>query len=365
MNLKMELQLSFFLLVLLHPSVISLSHSVSTCNCTDGVTLMTKDDIEEHLSTNLVKSLSASIVEKISDELENTVSEKLSRLIQPVLTRINALHQPGKSPSHPAASCKEIYKYDPTIPSGHYWIELSNGTAVSKFCDMTRTCGGVTGGWMQVTKLDMRNSGSRCPSGLRERVHTTKRLCGVVRESRDNCYNGVGIFYSTNGIEYNNVCGKIIAYQYGHPDAFRRQSSIDRYYVDGVSLTHGRNPRKHIWTFAAALDEVGSHPVNNCPCTNVLLASDVVHPPSFVGNDYFCDTGSTHRFRSNHLYDEDPLWDGAGCGPADTCCSLNNPPWFFKQLPSATRDDIEMRVCVDEGGENEDVRIEQIEIYVR
>ena len=27
------------------------------------------------------------------------------------------------------------------------------------------------------------------------------------------------------------------------------------------------------------------------------------------------------------------------------CCDLNNPPWFRKQLPSATTDNIEMCLC--------------------
>ena len=27
---------------------------------------------------------------------------------------------------------------------------------------------------------------------------------------------------------------------------------IDRYYVDGISLTHGQSPRQHIWSFAGA-----------------------------------------------------------------------------------------------------------------
>ena len=35
----------------------------------------------------------------------------------------------------------------------------------------------------------------------------------------------------------------------------------------------------------------------------------------------------------------DSLWDGAGCGPLNDRCTLNNPPWFHKQLPSATTDD--------------------------
>ena len=96
-------------------------------------------------------------------------------------------------------------------------------------------------------------------------------------------------------------------------------------------------------------------PFDNCLCTNVHSASGATHPPSFVGNDYFCDTGSHHRVRGDHLYVEDPLWDGAGCGPANTCCSLNNPPWFMKQLPSAARDDIEMRICSNENRQSEDV----------
>ena len=42
-------------------------------------------------------------------------------------------------------------------------------------------------------------------------------------------------------------------------------------YLDGISLTHGHNPRKHIWTFAAALDEVGTNPSYNFPCTNIHI----------------------------------------------------------------------------------------------
>ena len=48
-------------------------------------------------------------------------------------------------------------------------------------------------------------------------------------------------------------------------------------------------------------------------------------------------------------YDElSPLWDGAGGGPANTCYSLNNHPWFLKQMLSTTTDDIEMRMCRDQ-----------------
>ena len=47
----------------------------------------------------------------------------------------------------------------------------------------------------------------------------------------------------------------------------------------------------------------------------------------------------------NFFYECDSLWDGAGCGPLNTCCTFNNPPWFYKELPEPTTDDIEMRVC--------------------
>ena len=104
-------------------------------------------------------------------------------------------------------------------------------------------------------------------------------------------------------------------------------------------------------------------PSLNCPCTNMSQAAFATPPPSFVGNDYFCEIGSAGILQ-RRLYVDDPLWDGAGCGPANTCCSLNNPPWFLKQLPSTTTDDIEMRMCVDRDYVDEDTPIEIIELYV-
>ena len=199
---------------------------------------------------------------------------------------------------------------------------------------------------MQVAKLDMTNSSHQCPPGTRLRTDLPKRLCGINFDEQ-GCSSSI---FDVHGIGYRQVCGKIIAYQDASPDAFWRGGqavSLDGNYVDGISLTHGSNPRQHIWTLAAALDEVGTIPVDNCPCTNIHQAASTTPPPNFVGNDYFCDTGSTHRW-SFIFYSDDPLWDGAGCGPANTCCSLNHPPWFLKQLPSTTADDIEMRMCRDQ-----------------
>jgi len=40
-------------------------------------------------------------------------------------------------------------------------------------------------------------------------------------------------------------------------------------------------------------------------------------------------------------------------------------PWFCKQLPQATTDDIEVRICGDEGASAEDAPVELIELYIR
>ena len=120
------------------------------------------------------------------------------------------------------------------------------------------------------------------------------------------------IVYTVNNINYTHVCGKIIGYQIGGTNAFGSPNTanpinIDQHYVDGVSLTHGRNPREHIWTFAAARDSSAN---NRCPCIN----STASQPPSFVGTDYFCDTGSETAMEvtDTRFFGNDPLWDGDG-----------------------------------------------------
>ena len=269
--------------------------------------------------------------------------------------------------SNQVTSCAQILKIVPSAPSGYYWLRSANGSTVHVFCDMTLTCKGVGGGWMQVAKLDMTNSSHQCPPGTRLRTNLPKRLCGINSDHPD-CTSTI---FNVHSVEYRQVCGKIIAYQDAATDAFRSRVnslSVDDNYVDGISLTHGSNPRKHIWTFAAALDEVGTIPHSNCPCTNTNQTASASQPPSSVGNDYFCDTASIYHW-AFVFYSDDPLWDGAGCGPANTCCSLNNPPWFLKQLPSNTTDDIEMRMCRDHpfinGRVDEDTPIEVLELYIR
>ena len=128
-----------------------------------------------------------------------------------------------------------------------------------------------------------------------------------------------------------------------------------------LSITHGY-PGKHIWTVAAAVDAVHAGR-GVCPCTKTDTTYIGVVPP-FLGNDYFCDTGS-HNHWQFAFYPDDTLWDGRGYGPTSSCRSFNYPPWFYKELPQPTTDGIEVRVCSDEVANNEDITIEQILLYLQ
>ena len=318
-----------------------------------------KSEIDSVFSINLGRIQELENSSLLLDSSITQVSMELSKNITAIDTQIQQLViSSGESL---ATSCAAL---PPFFPSGYYRVRGSTGPAVRVYCDMTLSCGNITGGWMRVAELDMTNSSQQCPSGLRERVDNNTRTCGI-HSDLATCSTFMIPIHSLN---YSSVCGRVRAYQVGSTDTFfdglRTGLSIDDNYVDGISITHG-NPRHHIWTFAAGLDETGSRPEFNCPCTNVNFARLAASPPSFVGNNYFCDTGSASAFVGRTFYRDDPLWDGAGCGPFNDCCNFNTPPWFYSQLPQPTTDDIEMRVCRDEGADNEDIAIEVVQIFIQ
>ena len=131
--------------------------------------------------------------------------------------------------------------------------------------------------------------------------------------------------------------------------------------MDGVVLTHG-SPHKHIWSFIANYDQIHTD-AHGCPCNSAGSRFIGTIPP-FIGNDYFCDSGSRY-ITTQTLYNADPLWDGEGCRESNTCCEFNNPPWFCKTLPQNTTDDIELRACGDQALSDEDALIETVDIYVQ
>ena len=264
---------------------------------------------------------------------------------------------------NPVRSCSDVR---PGRSSGNYWVQV-NGTrdAVQVYCDTNRTnCScNTTGGWIRVANLDMTDPDQQCPEGLRlmNRTSPPLRTCGRIGPA--GC---VSTFFRTHGVKYSRVCGRIKAYQNGvpdglHPSLNRLDVTIDNTYADGISLSHGQSPRQHIWTFAAADDKLQIYTV--CPCTIDPVITETI--PSFIEGDYFCDTGSKGPWRIR-FYPEYPLWDGEGCdGSSNPCCDFNNPPWFCKQLPQPTADDIELRMCGNQHISDEDTPIEQVEIYAQ
>ena len=250
-------------------------------------------------------------------------------------------------------SCRDIYQLNPTShgKSGYYVIKI-DGQPNFVYCDMEMECGGEKG-WMRVASVDAAKHS--CPAGWMK-ITSPVAAC---RAPSDNagCYSA---HFSTHQVPYSRVCGKIIGYQKGRPNAFLATAhSIDGPYVDGVSITYGF-PRKHIWTYAIGFIETGSR--HCCPCT----ISRGHLPPSFVHENYYCESGSSSSNPSSDSYwTTDPVWDGEGCPSKNSCCSEPNLPWFYRQIPITSDKFLEARICRDEAFSNEGVLVKEIQLYVQ
>ena len=246
----------------------------------------------------------------------------------------------------------------------HQLEKIQDDVTYLKIIHGPYTCGG-TGGWRRVVYLDMTDPSTTCPSGWKLTGYS-KRTCGRATDGINICDSAT---FPVRGGEYTRICGRIRAYQWGSPNGFHNYhtgtvTTIDGAYVEGVSVTHG-TPRNHIWTFAAGLSEDYPTWTAVCPCDTSIDIS----VPSFVGEDYFCESGLhetwTGASSQRKLYSNDTLWDGEDCLPSSTCCSRRNHPYFVKQLPTSTTDDIEARICLNQALSNENIAVELVELYVQ
>uniref|UniRef100_A0A1X7USA6 Fibrinogen C-terminal domain-containing protein n=1 Tax=Amphimedon queenslandica TaxID=400682 RepID=A0A1X7USA6_AMPQE len=258
-------------------------------------------------------------------------------------------------------SCKEIEQEQ---PSGMYELASFNET-YEAYCHMEELCGSK-GGWTRLAYLNMSDFSETCPSGLRLYQSEDVSACGRPLTSSAGC---VSVQFPSNGISYSQICGRVTGYQYGTPDAVHsgftpNHNNLNGDYVDGVSITQG-SPRKHVWTLIVGFtDQTNSDNIYyNCPCST----GSTQHIQSFVGNHYTCESGNPTTSISAHLYTSDPLWDGQGCSSHEAaCCDIPGIPWFHRDYGNATTTDyIELRVCGDEGTDNEDTPVSYYEIYVK
>ena len=264
-------------------------------------------------------------------------------------------------------SCQSILSKDSSSVSGYYIIRTGKGDLNKVYCDMEGVkCGGV-GGWTRIGYINMTESPSTCPFGLSPITYSNldHQLCNKVEPGLAGCNSA---FFSSLNITYTKVCGRARGYQFRSPDGFHPTAgisvnSIDGVYLDGVSITHGSNPRKHIWSLAGGLTE-GVETYWHCPCNTNSYHS----VPSFVGSDYYCESGvGANQQWQTVLYPDDPLWDGQDCnGSEGPCCTAPNMPWFVKSLDQQTSDDIELRMCSSQSHpDTEGTPLELVELFIR
>ena len=286
-------------------------------------------------STILNHESSFSLIDRLNDSSSN-MFDLVNQLNMSIILnygllekRINIIENATfeRSRCAPAPSCQAIHMLQPSFTSGYYWVVSSNGSSVRVYCDMTKSCGNVTGGLTRVAILNNETRRQLCTDNFT----TTDENTRCVRSTEDaGCST---IVFPVMNIPYSHICGTVQAFWFGTPDGFagseRSSTTINDNYVDGISLTYGTSNKTHIWTFIA--DGVGSN--QNCP----------LQVPGYVGNDYSC------------------LNNQFSC----TSSSCYSP--FFKLLQQPVTEDIELRLCRDQlrrGLNIEGIFLGNLEIYV-
>ena len=232
---------------------------------------------------------------------------------------------------------------------------------VDSIKEMAIPCGGL--GWKRVEYQDFRN---RPCYLIFSTFSNESHLCGAPKNDEidlhTNCFK---VNISIDDMEYNSVCGRIKAFQYGTPKGFNPEPFLNDVYLTGISLTHGE-PATHIWSFVAGQSQTGTpNAARTCPCDGGAPS------PSFVGEDYFCEAAITRNISSDPgrfddtLFLRNPLWDGEGCIASSTCCSRKNHPYFIKHLETSTTDNINLRICIQGYTINENILLEIVELYVK
>ena len=211
--------------------------------------------------------------------------------------------------------------------------------------------------WRMVGSLNMTDPTQHCPDSWQN--FTSPRSCG--KKTTAPCDS---LSIPTFGVSYQKVCGWFRGYQFGSPDAFGFRylvGSVEGSYVDGVSITYGSpGRRQHVYTYASGAFEQLRDDTSVCPCQGGASA------PSFVGSDYYCESGNPDTGWRSEWYSSDVLWDGLQCGGNEsTCCNRTDLPWFCKTFSTPISEDLEVRICTDEGLDNENVAIESFELYIQ
>ena len=216
--------------------------------------------------------------------------------------------------------------------------------------------------WIRVWHMNFSEHGADCPQPWVRRQDGLKPYCAMA-SSKAGCSSIIAQYF-----DFSKIRGLVTGYQKGTPDGFRASkddnADIDDPYVDGVSITVGQphEQRKHVWTYAAGLTKKGNYPTANCPCS----VTPGPNPSSFVGEHYYCSSGSPDFPDSGHIYVDNPLWDGTGCtNNRDNCCANVGLPWFYREFTTRQDGYIEIRICRNQDASDEDVFVNGLQLYIK
>ena len=145
-------------------------------------------------------------------------------------------------------SCEDMYYYNPETrtKSGYYrinnrWIYCNMATAATAVAiNFTPTCAGVGGGWRRIAYVDIR-AGDDCPSGWTNASNPVS-FCQKPFDGA-SCSSAT---FTTNGIIYQELCGKARGYQKGHPNngsSTFNTLTLNNHFVNELSITYGSPSR--------------------------------------------------------------------------------------------------------------------------
>lgn len=133
-----------------------------------------------------------------SNERREAVRRNISHDVQQIITR----------QLHNLSSCNQL---DPRAASDYYRITNSSGNAVNVYCDTNGRRWNRSGGWFRIAYLNMTDQNQSCPSQWRYITILQGRVTGFGCDS---------VTYSSLGIPYSQVCGRLVGYQFGSTEAF-------------------------------------------------------------------------------------------------------------------------------------------------
>ena len=282
------------------------------------------------------------------------------------------------------SSCKDILREYPETPSGFYYITSGPEKFHKVYCEMEKEYCGVKG-WERFYYMDfVKNETHTCPGffqkSFRSFTQQTRTTGKPTNEMGKQFYcegtvdNGCTTArFQLDDTRYSEICARIGGYQHGKPTAFKPYMEKDyKTFMDGVYFTYGEDT-KYLWGYAVGSyknyrteykNKVDNHLRDMCPDVHPTYKGQV---PPFVENYYYCDSGAYEASAndSTRFFYKNRLFEGKGCEHPNYTCMRSGQPWFYRKLPVYFKDYIEMHSCNDDKWMTKDVRMDNIEIYLR